>query len=688
MEGSHKMSRNVLPRVVLIAALALVGIASSAPKARSADSDAWWLTPQRLLQTNLREIDATMDIDQYVREVKEFGANIVLFNVGGIVANYPTKLKYHWRNTFMEGDLAGEALGKLHKADVKMIGRFDFSKINEKFAADHPEWLYVSEKGEHVNYNGQIHTCVMGGYQQDYLLEILREALTEYPLDGVFFNMIGFPQVDYSRNFHGICQCENCKKSFRDFCGLDIPKHDGDAQALRKHQEWKGIQINRQFGRVRDLIKSIRSETVICTYTVDHIDVIRKESGAPLGQETWDDVERAQWTLLTTENKQLANASVHFYQMIFRHSAAAPYLHSRRLWQQMVNGAWLDFYCIGPLQRLEDRAGIGPISDIYRFHEANEKWMLHTESAAEVGLVRRDGDDYWGWAQILSENHIPFDLVSFGHSDLKHYKTLIVPESGGVNANDARALDAFVKSGGKLLLSGRIPDALTCMGQPTLKKTWPLRHSMYVRIRPEDKTKLDVAGLKDFDLVQLRGDFHEYEPVSGTDQMLRLIHDVMYGPPEKCYYKSVSDIPALLVRRHGEGITACLPFRIGAMYREWGNLGHSMLAVGTLDNLLDTGRRLKIDSCPLVEATHRRDPKGRFEWISRYNHSGRLENSFHPPIPIDNVRLSLKARRPVEKVISLTNGSPLARTTKSSNEVQIVLPRLGVFEIVLVEYAR
>jgi hypothetical protein len=226
------------------------------------------------------------------------------------------------------------------------------------------------------------------------------------------------------------------------------------------------------------------------------------------------------------------------------------------------------------------------------------------------------------------------------------------------------------------------------MGRSTLKKTWPLRHSMYVRIRPEDKTKLDVAGLKDFDLVQLRGDFHEYEPVSGTDQMLRLIHDVMYGPPEKCYYKSVSDIPALLVRRGGEGIAACLPFRIGAMYREWGNLGHPMLAVGTLDKLLQTGRRLRIDCSPLVEATHRCDPKGRFEWIALYNHSGRLENSFHSPIPIDNVRLSLRTRRPINSVFSLTNGSPLARTTKSADEVEIVLPRLGVFEIVLVEYAR
>ena len=554
------MNRNVLSRTVLVVAFTLTGIEASVQQAKSADANSWWLKPHRLLQTNLREIDATMDTDQYVREANEFGANIVLFNVGGIVANYPTELEYHWRNTFMKGDLVGETLKKLHKVGIKMIGRFDFSKINQKYAANHPEWLYVSEKGEHVNYNGQVHTCVMGGYQQDYLLEILKEALTKYPLDGVFFNMIGFPQSDYSRNFHGICQCENCKKSFGDFCVLDLPKHDGDPQALRKHQEWKGIQVDRQFGRVRDLIKSIRSDIVICTYTTEHIDLIRAESGAPLGQETWDDVERAQWTLLTTENKQLANTTVHFYQMIFRHSAAAPYLHSRRLWQQMVNGAWLDFYCIGPLQRLEDRAGIGPISDIYRFHAANEKWMLHTESAADVGLVRRDGDDYWGWVQILSENHIPFDLVSFRHSDLDRYRALIVPESGGVKAEDAHVLDAYVRSGGKLLLSGRIPDALACMGRPVLEKTWPLRHSMYMRIDPEDKTELDVDGLKDFDLVQLRGDFHEYKPASGTGRMLRLIHDVMYGPPEKCYYRSISDIPALLVRKHGDGMAASFPF--------------------------------------------------------------------------------------------------------------------------------
>ncbi len=218
------MSRHLLVCTLLVA--------TTFCTAHGKNKAGWWLTPQRIVQTNLREIDATMDTDQYVREVQEFGANTVLFNVGGIVANYPTELKYHWRNTHMEGDLLGTVLPKLHAVGVKMVGRFDFSKINEEYAAQNPQWLYVSEKGENINYNGQVHTCLMGGYQQDTMFKILKEATTRYPLDGVFFNMIGFPQNDYSRVFHGVCQCASCKTSFKDYCSLDLPKHDGDPASL------------------------------------------------------------------------------------------------------------------------------------------------------------------------------------------------------------------------------------------------------------------------------------------------------------------------------------------------------------------------------------------------------------------------------------------------------------------------
>src|SRR4026209_1451441 len=58
------------------------------------DSTWWNRAPYRLVQTNLREIDATMDVNAYVQSMVDASVNVVLINVGGIVANYPTKLPY------------------------------------------------------------------------------------------------------------------------------------------------------------------------------------------------------------------------------------------------------------------------------------------------------------------------------------------------------------------------------------------------------------------------------------------------------------------------------------------------------------------------------------------------------------------------------------------------------------------
>ena len=98
----------------------LVLCVCTAPDARSQTVDlssidpgrydtTWWnRAPYRLVQTNLREIDATMDVDAYVQSMVDANANIVLINVGGIVANYPTKLPFQFKNPFMKGDLVGD----------------------------------------------------------------------------------------------------------------------------------------------------------------------------------------------------------------------------------------------------------------------------------------------------------------------------------------------------------------------------------------------------------------------------------------------------------------------------------------------------------------------------------------------------------------------------------------------------
>src|SRR5690554_5434662 len=84
--------------------------------------DTWWnRTPIRFMQTNLREIDAMeMDVDSYVQSVLEASVNVVLFSVGGQVANYPTELPFHYKNPFMEGDLVGEAVKKLKENGIRV----------------------------------------------------------------------------------------------------------------------------------------------------------------------------------------------------------------------------------------------------------------------------------------------------------------------------------------------------------------------------------------------------------------------------------------------------------------------------------------------------------------------------------------------------------------------------------------
>ena len=49
----------------------------------------WWVSePVRWLQTNVREIDATIDAKAFAAEAARMNANVLHYNMGGISANY------------------------------------------------------------------------------------------------------------------------------------------------------------------------------------------------------------------------------------------------------------------------------------------------------------------------------------------------------------------------------------------------------------------------------------------------------------------------------------------------------------------------------------------------------------------------------------------------------------------------
>jgi hypothetical protein len=57
----------------------------------------WWMRePIRLLQTNLRETDTSLDPAALAARLADFNANVLLFGMGGIVAHYPTEVPFHY----------------------------------------------------------------------------------------------------------------------------------------------------------------------------------------------------------------------------------------------------------------------------------------------------------------------------------------------------------------------------------------------------------------------------------------------------------------------------------------------------------------------------------------------------------------------------------------------------------------
>ncbi len=673
----------------------------------------WWLKkPMRMVQTNLREIDAGLDVDKYIESIREFCADVVLFNVGGIVANYPSKLPYHYVNPNLKDDLVGKVLSRLKEEGIRFIARFDFSKVNEVFAEKNPEWLYRSKCGQFIYYNHQVHTCINGKYQQEYALNILEEVIRNYPIDGVFFNMIGYVTRDYSGNYHGICQCENCRQRFKAYSGKDLPLEEDSADPVyRIYENFKNDTSSELFHRITEHVKKLNKDIAICTYTHEGVDIFRKESNTalnrPLPEWNYSASENVKTVHGSWDNMAVSNAAVHFVDYPFRHSAVSPHLNNIRLVQDMANGGWLDYYVIGNLYEQDDRVGLEDAKEIFRFHKQNERYFTGTSSLADCCLVVPSNSTYYGSMKefkgifrILAQNHILFDCMHDSVlekpealSRLKKYKLLILPDARNMSDACTAAIDKFVEEGGKILITGKTSMCdsngnftgavrLKSAGIAFAKEVIPKEDGCYFRIRKEDKAKL--LGFDNLDIVYMHSDYVECVPQDGTETYLGFIPAAMFGPPEKCYYTTETDKPGVFLSKYGKGKCVFIPWEIGRLYERLSNHGHEMLLMGCVNDLLGFENMIKTDASPLVEFIVHAEKQGKWNVINLINLSGQLGTAFLEPLPVNNINIEFRTDKEPKKVYGLKNSTRIGFRYENG-KVKFKLPYLGLFETIILE---
>jgi len=666
-------------------------------------SDWWDGKALRMIQTNLREIDM-LDIDAHrvVADLEWFRANALLFNMAGIIASYPTSLPFHFQSPYLKGSSLSEIISACHAANIRVLARTDFSKIRRPIYEEHPDWVYRTADGRIVDYNGDVHACINGAYQQECSLEILRELLTGYDVDGVFFNMSGYQVRDYSGNYYGICHCDNCARRFHEDTGLRLPAGEDMADPVyRKYILFKKRTAAEHEAKVYDLIHTLRPDIAVCNHLAARRGIIRHESNTavdrPLPHWQYTASASTKWGTSSYPEMVTSLTTVDFIDIPYRHVAVSPEQQRLRMAQNLANGGALDLYIIGRLDNHEDKSGFAGIRDMFQFQAAHEDVYGKLRSRADCALLTGAGgneNEYRGWYRFLTENHFFFDALDVDRVldlPLERYRTIIVPDMQPISDEVAARLDRFASEGGTLVAIARaghrtgdlemrsIPAfrSLGLRGLGTVRED--MRSAMF---KLDDRTgfsRFPVTDLLYLDGLYIYGDYTE-----DVERHLRLIPPHMYGPPERCYYTQVTRHPGFTVRKVGHGKAIYVPWLPGTLFHRQGHTNTIDWAADLLEHFAGL-EPVRGNLSPMVEVTLF-SPAGTEDLLLQFvNTSGHFGNSFYAPVPMEGIEVQVPGVADPKRVTSLVTGKeyPFRHVGRA---LAIHVPRLELHEALRLAY--
>ncbi len=174
-------------------------------------TQAWQQRVRRVGQTNMTEHDpAVMNIEQWADYWHSAQVDIVFISVTGILAFYPSKVKFHRHGKFLNGrDFFGQCVAAAKKRGMRVVARMS-PDLNWGDALEaHPEWAMRNRDGA-VQSSGEeprlFKTCMFSTYMDDYVPAIMREINSLYDVDCFYTN--GWPPLGSLPE----CHCAICSK--------------------------------------------------------------------------------------------------------------------------------------------------------------------------------------------------------------------------------------------------------------------------------------------------------------------------------------------------------------------------------------------------------------------------------------------------------------------------------------------
>jgi hypothetical protein len=658
----------------------------------------WWDAPFRTFQTNLREVDAGLDVEAVLDAIEAYGADTWLLSVGGIVANYPSALASQTVNPALtaraSGDLVGDAVAAARARGIRVLGRMDFSKIDARRAEEHPEWCFVDPDGAPQVYNGYRSVCPSGAYYQREMFDVLAEVLDRYDLAGFFVNWMSFNERDYSRRYWGVCHCAACLAAFREYSGGGAHPTGPDSPGYAAWRSFAAEVLDDLHARMRAHLKDLAPDAALILG--DRADVTFHEANNAVGRPLWHHrtAEEVSAARSGDGHRPVFVNAVGFVDMPYRWAGEDPHHFAQYLLQAIAHGAQPSTYVMGtpadsPFEALR------PGGEITRFHRDNSDLYAGLASTARVALVRGSGTDpataarrtaeFQGLYLGLLESHVPFDVVRQDRlADLPpdRYALVVLPDVGALAAGELTAVEAVLAAGGTVVATG---DSGWSDGAPQLRGAAALARQTAVYATEESVRSLHLpTGPGGGDLLPVVGPFRVLDPGPDAATDWHAVGRALYGPPEKCYGHAATLHPGWVSGSVGAGRLAMVPWSPGLVYRELGlsrardAVVAKLLALAGPELRIDTDLPAQLQVVPGRTATS--------TVIHLLNRSGDAPQRFTAPLPIGPGTLRIPARgAPVAVRAGVAGNEP--EWALEGPDVVVRTPTVGLFETLEIRWS-
>jgi len=718
------------------------GVLHHAPMAAGAQTTEDPVRVARMLRVCSLEHGEFWDAKRVVELLVQSGANAIRCDVGiyrGLVTMYPSRhLPPHpglgSRNPLQE------VINECRRFGIRVFPYNAFyGRMSPVTFEQHPEWAVQTGAGERLTQACHNNPGYVGAYTA-----ACKEIVKGYEVVGMYFDGPVEPE-DRRRPDgkveQGYCFCRYCRAVFHQIFGRDMPKDLQRQFEPQFRREMLAVHMHgvRSFTEaVAQAIKSVRNIPVVVNLCDPTIRVLRHPAMASADGALAAEISRstdAGSGVPTNYMNALARAKtgVGFGKAAWCYCPIGPYeqhatnddLETRIFGlTQLAHGATpLMEYLQAYLYDQDGMAGVrevfammkqhGPLYADFNpvpfvaLHCSAHTMIKCTSEDPRQRIGHWDNNHFRGAFALLTNAHVQFDVLHDSHfraGRLKRYRVLYLANSMCLSDEQAAAIREFVASGGGLLATVRTslfdaggirrPDFalgdLFHAGYGGDQQIAPGRLGEgvpYLRIAAVHPV---TGGLRMNKLIPCRGEpYPRVTPLSGGESLARMYLGDTGEAFEPIRFSETSPA-AVIAGRYGKGRVVYIAPAVELQYNARGLRLLRTLVSNAVEWLSSASNPLRVEAPACVVTSLMENGSQRA--LHMINYTGDMRET--PAVKVDwvaplaNLRFGLKAepRNRLKSARLLTAATALSPVRENSYD-WITLPKLGVYECILLDYS-